>query len=100
MPIRMGSGNGTGYALPLQAGQILLAHLGDFGRDDNLTVWLVRVPLEVILVVALRGIERFEGSDLRHNWRVPDGGGVGLGDDLVGGLFLFGRMEKDRRAVL
>src|SRR5207244_483630 len=50
-------GRETGYALrAFQAGQVVLAHLGDFRRDDNLTVWLVWVPLEVILVVALGGI--------------------------------------------
>src|ERR1041384_7273244 len=47
--------------------RVLLPELRHLGRNDRLAVPLVRVPVEIVLVVRLGGIEDLRGAALGHD---------------------------------
>src|SRR6266403_4383119 len=63
-------------------------------------IGLVGVQRQVVLMIGLRRIKRFQRADLGHDRLLVDLGGVELGDIGLRNLLLFVAGGKDRRAIL
>src|SRR5258708_14706517 len=64
------------------------------------TIWLCGVQRQVVLMIGLRRIKRFQRADLGHDRLLVDLGGVELADLGLRDLLLFVAGGKDGRAIL
>jgi hypothetical protein len=77
------------FLQPFQFGQIV---------EDN--VGVAGIFLQVILMIVLGGIERFERNNFRNDGARIDSSGIQLGDVVIGDAFLFVVRIKNGGAIL
>ena len=73
----------------------MLAQLHDLWRDDNLTVWLSGIVLEIFLMVVFSLVERLERHNLRYDLFLPELRRVRFLDGFLSHSLLFRIVVED-----